>query len=85
MSYVFQRAFQEQRSANTDKTLENQSQYAYYSAEDIRAAQSNDETQPVLLRINFLPASDTEAWCMLDKIINNTLHKELGNRITIND
>ena len=34
---------------------------------------------PVLPRIKFPPASDTEAWCMLDNIISKTLHKELGN------
>ena len=74
-----QTAFQEQCSAKTDKTLENQSQDTYHSAEDIRAAESKDETQPVLPSIKF-PASDTAAWCMLDNIINKTLHKELGNK-----
>ena len=80
MGCVSQTAFREQRSANTDRTSENQSQDAYHSAEDIRAAESNDETQPVLPRIKFPLAFDTEVWCMLDNIINKILHKELGNK-----
>ena len=52
----------------------------YHSAVDIRAAESKDEKQPVLLRIKFPPASDTEARCMLDNIISKTLHKELRNK-----
>ena len=59
--------------------LENQSQDAYHSAEDILAAKSKDEIQPVLPRIKFPQTFDLEVWCMLDNIINKTLHKELGN------
>ena len=36
--------------------------------------------QTILLRIKFPPASNTEAWCMLDNIISTTLHKYLGNK-----
>ena len=43
-------------------------------------AESKDETQPILPRIKFPPASDMEAWCMLDNIIIKTLHKKLGNK-----
>ena len=35
-------------------------------------------TQPVLPRINFPPASDMVAWCMLDNIFRRILRKELG-------
>ena len=80
MGCVSQTASQGQRSANTDKTSENQSQDAYHREEDIRADESKDEAQPVLPRMKFPPASDTEAWCMLDNIINKTLQKEVGNK-----
>ena len=39
---VSQTVIQEERSANTDKTFENQSQDAYYTTEDIRAAELKD-------------------------------------------
>ncbi len=68
-SYI---ATQEQRSINADKTSENQSQDAYHSAEDVLDAELKDETKPILLRIKFLPAFDTKAWCMPDNIISKT-------------
>ena len=71
---VSQTAFQDQCSANRDKTSENQSQVAYHIAEDTRVAKSRDETQPVLTRF------DPEAWCVLDNIVSETLHKEPGNK-----
>ena len=70
MGCASQTAFQEQRSANRDETLENQSQDAYHRAEDILAAESKNEMQPVLPRIKFLPASDTEVWYIVDDIIS---------------
>ena len=80
MGCVSQTAFQEHCSGNTDKMSENQSQDAYHSAEDIQAAESKDEMQPVYPKIKFPPASDTKAWCMLDYTVSKTLHKELGNK-----
>ena len=80
MSCIFQTAFQEQCSAKTDKTLENQSQVAYHSVEDILAVESKNEMQLILPRIKFPPASDSEAWCMVDNIISKTLHEEQGNK-----
>ena len=79
MGGVSQTAFQEQHSAIADKTSENQSQGAYHSAEDIRATESMEETQPILPRIKFPPSSNTEAWCMLNNI-SKTLYKELRNK-----
>ena len=70
----------EQCSVNTDKMLENQSQEANHSAEDIQAVGSKDETQPKLPRIKFPPACDSEAWRMLDYAISKTLDKKLGKK-----
>ena len=62
MGCASQISTQEQRSANADKTSENQSHGANYSAEDIQAVGSKDEMQPKLPRIKFPPACDSEAW-----------------------
>ena len=59
---------------------ENPNQDTYHSLEDILAAEPKDETQPLLPRIKFPSASDSEALFMLEKIISRTLHKELGNK-----
>ena len=80
MGCVSLTAFLEQRSAKIDKTSENQIQDTYLNAEYILAADSKDETQPVLPRIKFPPASNSKAWCILDNIISKTFHKELGNK-----
>ena len=80
MYCVSQTAFQKQRSTNTDKTLENQSHDAYHNAEDILAAESKDEMQPVLPKKNFHRHPTWKAWCLLDKIITKTQHKKLGNK-----
>ena len=70
-------ATQEQRSVNADKTSENQSQEANYSAEDIQAVGSKEPKWP---RIKFPPACDSEAWSILDYAISKTLDKKLGKK-----
>ena len=69
-------ATQEQHPVNADKTLENQSQEANHSAENIQAVGLKEKMQPKLPRIKFPPACDSEAWSMLYYAISKTLDKK---------
>ena len=73
MDCVSQIVLPEQRSANTWKTSKNQNQ-------NILAAKSKDETQPVFPGIQFSLAPNTEAWILLDSIISKILYKNLWNK-----
>ena len=75
-------ANQQQRTAQADKTSENQSQVQNHSAEEFHAEESDEEFRQLInaksQKINFTPASSKEQWEALDNKIILQLDKLIG-------
>ena len=73
---------QQQRSAQVDKTLENQSLVQNHSAEENHAVDSDEEFRQLLneksQKIQFPPASAEQQWEDLDSTIVQKLDKLIG-------
>ena len=73
---------QQQRTAQADKTSENQSQVQYHSAEEIHAEEFDEEFRQLInakrQKINFPPASAKEQWEALNSKIVLQLDKLIG-------